>query len=57
MLLEQPQLWSAGLPLASLLGPLAEMMMTALFGVLAGSLLVGVLALIQRLRHCLRQPS
>ena len=49
-LLELPHHWSAGLPLASLLGTTTELALTALIGILAGCLLVAVMTLINRFR-------
>lgn len=49
-LLEQPQHWSAGYPLASLLATTMELALTALVGILAGCLLVALMTLINRFR-------
>ena len=45
-----PHLWSQGLPLAGVVASTIELSMTALFGVLAGVLLVGLLTLVGKLR-------
>ena len=45
-----PHLWSQGLPLAGVIASSLELTMTAIFGVLAGTLLVGLFTLYGKLR-------